>query len=435
MALSLFLIISVFCDRIRNIIILFEGVGTDTMIDNNWQAKLVSMKRCLILCLCFTLFWGLLAHGYAMANALLNHDALAEFNGSICGNSNKVEVGRFLVPLYQKLLHLDLALPWLVGVLTLLWLGIAVFLTVEIFEVRSQITVFLIAGIYTVNLAVIATWGSYLHDLDADMFGILGAVGAVYCWRRLHPLWGTLLGALLTVVPLATYQCNFSVVIELVLIASILDLVEGVSFAQVLKNGLRALGMAILGGLMYYALIPVVMAVTGLSLRTGDYNTIDHVTNLSLSGYLHNLKPAYRSWFRYLHFDLNPYPCKLFNGLLALVSFAAGGLWVLDRKVPILSKVLCAVLVCLLPLGAMLSHVALSGMFHDLMTYAIWLVYLLPLLLGDWLSRRLRRERPSPPPPTHTHTEGGCLSPQVYQPGNDLCVPVWQCADGQRLVS
>ena len=364
------------------------------VIGNDGQAKLAAMKRRLILCLCFTLFWGLLAHGYAMTNALINHDALAEFNGEINGNINKVEVGRFLVPLYQKLMHLDLALPWLVGVLSLLWLGIAVFLTAEIFAVRSRITLFLIAGLYTVNLAVIAIWGSYLHDLDADMFGILGAVGAVYYWRRLRPLPGTLLGALLTAAPLATYQCNFSVVIELVLIASILDLMEGVCFAQVMKNGLRALAMALLGCGIYCALIPVVMSATGLSLRTGDYNTIDHVTSLSLSGYLRNLKPAYRSWFRYLRFDLNPYPSRLFNGLLALVSFAAGGLWVLDRKVPVLSKALYVVLVCLLPLGAMLAHVALSGMFHDLMTYAVWLVYLLPLLLGDWLCRRLRGTLP-----------------------------------------
>jgi len=360
------------------------------MLENTWRIKWEPVKRWLILSACFTFFWGFFAHGYAIANGLINHDALAEFNGAVFGNVLKVGSGRFLVPLYQKLFHMNLALPWMIGLLSLLWLSISVFLTVEIFDVRSRMTAFMIAGIYTVNLAVTATMGSYLHDLDADMFGVMAAVGAVFCWRKLSATHGILLGGILTAVPLAIYQSNFSVVIELVLIVSILDLMNNVAFTQVMKKGLQAISMTLLGGLLYCALLPAVVSITGIPLRTGDYNTLDNIAKLSLSDFLCNLKPAYRSWLHYLHFELSPFPCKLFNGLLGLLSFAAGALWILDRKASVRSKVLCAILVCLLPLGATLAHVVLGETFHELMTYAIWLVYLLPLLLGEWLVKRLR---------------------------------------------
>ena len=53
-----------------------------------------------------------------------------------------------------------------------------------------------------------------------------------------------------------------------------------------------------------------------------------------------------------------------------------------------LVKSTCIVLLGLLPLGMNTIYIPTTGVVHDLMVYAIWLFYLLALLLTDWLVKR-----------------------------------------------
>lgn len=361
----------------------------------DWTARIENGKKWLYFAMLSTFLWGFLAHGYCFVHDSFNHDSLAEFNGLVLGNMYKLSSGRFLVPIYRNLFRTDLTLPWLIGILSLVWLGLAVFLVLRIFDIRSKVTAFLIAGIFTANLTVTAIAASYLHDFDSDLFGVFCAVAAVYLWKNVR--WGSIWGAFFAVVPLATYQSNISVTVVLVMFVCIVDLLNGKDFPIVFKSGLKAMGMLLLAGAMYYMALPIVSSVTGVSLAAGNANTLDRTQGLTPLTILTYTVQAYQNcYFRLVHI-LSPYPDSIVRkatALLGAVILVSILLWLFNKRICLRSKLLCIALVCLLPLGMNLTYVLSCGEVHDLMYFALWLFYLLALLIADWLVQALKARQP-----------------------------------------
>lgn len=346
-------------------------------------------KKQLYLSLAATFVWGLFAHGYAFSSNIFSHDSLRELHAEILGNEIKMGSGRVLTPIYRDLFGTDVTLPWLIGLLALLWIGLAVFLIVKMFRVESPVLVCLIAGVCTANIAVSSTIATYIHDLDSYMFAMLCAVASVYIWRTHSRGW--LPGAVLAAISLGIYQSFLFVAVTLAMMVCILDLLNERSFREVFADGMKAIGMLLLGGLLYYLIMKVMLALAGIALTKGDYNSLDRALSLSPEMIVPQILGAYKDCFTRLIDSYSAYPSILVRGgtVLLLVSgvFAvAAGL--MNRKVRPAAKVLCVLLVVLLPLGMNMIYVLTVGKNHDLMTYPIWLVYILALLLADRLWRK-----------------------------------------------
>ena len=78
---------------------------------------------------------GLLAHGYAFAGLTLSHDSLNEMflSGDIHYAAGsvadwKISLGRFLYPAYRTVFSGGAGTPWLSGILSLVWVSLAVYL-------------------------------------------------------------------------------------------------------------------------------------------------------------------------------------------------------------------------------------------------------------------------------------------------------------------
>lgn len=348
--------------------------------------------------LCFALIavfiWGLAAHGYGFLQSSFSHDSLTEFNAADGGDVWKVRLGRFVIPVYRAVFRTELTLPWMIGLLSLVWIGLAEFMVSKIFRMESKSLVFVAAGIFTVNLTVSATAATYLHDFDCDMFALLCAVGAVYCWNT-GKIKYLLLGAVLVALSLGIYQSFLSVTIVLVMFACILDLLNGNCFRNVLVRGLTAIGMIVLGGILYYALMQLTLAVTGIRLSSGESNSLDQALTLTLGSILRLTVYGYFDCFDWLWDVFSVYPEWLAKGitvlLLAIVA-AAGLTGVCSRKIGLPEKLLGLILVGLLPLGMNLMYVLTGGAVHYLMVYAVWLFYLLALLLAHWLGAQTENQ-------------------------------------------
>ena len=348
-------------------------------------------KSKLYFALASTFFWGLLAHAYCFFDNSFSHDSLNELHGAIFGNNIKLVSGRIFVPLYRDLLRSDVTLPWLIGFLSLLWIGLAVFLVLRIFRVESKLTGFLVAGIFSVNISVSATAATYIHDLDCDMFALMCAVGAVWLWKERK--WGVLPGAVLLTVSMGMYQSFLFVGIGLIMLVCILDLLDGARFAQVFSRGMRAVGMILLGGGGYYGALQVSQKLSGIALSSGDYNSLDLMGKLSGGTLLENLCGAYRDFFYRLMNVYTTYPSTLTKAataaLMTLVITAV--VWgLMSRRLGWREKLLLLALALLLPLGLNMIYVLTLGASHDLMVYGIWVFYLVALLLSDWLAKQGR---------------------------------------------
>lgn len=350
-------------------------------------------KRTLILALAATFLWGLLAHGYCFFHYNFSHDSLLELHGAIFGNDWKISLGRVFVPLYRDLVRSDVTLPWLIGVLSLFWIGLAVFLTACVLEIRSGLLIFLTAGIFTTNITVSATAATYLHDLDCYMFSLLCAVMAVWLWRFCR--WGLAGGSLCLAISMGMYQGFLSTAVTLVMFVCILWLLEGEHFRKVLAEGLKAIGMILLGGLLYFLAVKVIQSLMQVQMLSGNYNSLDQVTQLTPRIFLSLVGETYRDWFFRLTNAPSAYPAVLVKGsigLLALVSAVTlmGDLG--SRRIGRVEKLLCFILLALLPLGMNLIYVLTQGEVHDLMVFSIWLTSLFALLLCRRLMERFAQQ-------------------------------------------
>ena len=302
----------------------------------------------------------------------------------------KIELGRFLFPLYRMTLRNALSLPWVIGLYTILWGVFIVYLISKIFDLKSPASIFFAAGVLMVNRTVICLASTYIYELDIDMLSVLFAVLSVYLWKQ-HK-WGFLFGALPLLGLFGIYQCNLSVAIVLILFSSVLTLVtEKDAFIPVLKRGLLSLVMIALGIVLYFLVLKGVLLATGIELVQDSNNSITNALSLN-SGVLGLIPRAYKDFF-HSHFAASTvHPRPLASIALWLVWISAAVFFVLlcirsvaRTKSSILNLLLTAVLLILVPLGANASYVLNNGGVHDLMEYANWTTLLLPIILAERL--------------------------------------------------
>ena len=84
------------------------------------------------------LIWGLAAHAYAFFHDFFSHDALNAMVATPVEEHWKIELGRFLFPLYRTIIRNSLALPWIIGLFTILWAALALYLLSRIFRLKRS---------------------------------------------------------------------------------------------------------------------------------------------------------------------------------------------------------------------------------------------------------------------------------------------------------
>ena len=357
---------------------------------NNLRQCFARNKKWLLFSLMATFMWGLAAHGYGFLHSSFTHDSLTEFNGALFGNHFKLTSGRFISPIYRAVMRTPLTLPWMIGLLALLWIGLSVFLLVKIFRMDSKVLVALTAGILSVNLTVSATAATFLHDFDCDMFALLCTVLAVYLWRS-HPR-GWILGAPFVMFSLAIYQSYITVSISLAMFVCILRLLDGDSFQDVFKDGLKAIGMLLLGGVLYGIGLKAAQRLTHISLSSGNYNSLDKALELDWNTFVSLFQESYTKFYSRLVNAISPFPSvtSKISTLLLMIACGICAVSLLNRKVRWPEKLLCLGLLLLLPPAMNLMHILTMGNAHELMLYAFWLTWLFVLLLAWHLVKWLK---------------------------------------------
>lgn len=352
-------------------------------------------RKHLFWAFCSTLFWGVFAHTYGFSHSNFSHDSLNEFNAADGWHVWKIQLGRFGIPIYRNIFRSDLTVPWLIGVMSLLWLALTVFVIVRMFQLEQLGEVFITAGIMTCNISVISIIATYIHDFDCDMFALFCAALAAYCWK-IKPKVGIFPGAILLTTSMSIYQSYTCVTVALIMICCILDLKSEKKFADVMRDGLLAIGMLLIAGGMYFAALWVVTDITGIALATGTGNSLDTMQNVANGSILDGIFQTYADFFERLMNPLSGYPQALIGGVTGIVLAVIGisvAAAICSKGIGALEKALLVVIVALLPLGMNLIYILSGYIVHDLMTTAIWFVYLLAILAVRYLCKNITKER------------------------------------------
>lgn len=343
----------------------------------------------------YTFILGLIAHGYSFANMMVSHDSLNDFYAA--NPWIKSEIGRIFYSVYITLTRGRFVVPWLIGVFALIWISIAVYFTIQLFDIKKSGMIFLVAGVFACNPSVYALSATYIHDLDADMFAMMLSVVSVFLWyqsiqkreKRANACL-TLLGAIVLSISMGIYQSYISMAIVLIMLMSIKNILDSKQFSEVLKQGVKGVLMIILAAIFYILEVKIFTILTGITpLEEDTYNSLGNIGMIFTGNIFEKIFNVYVNCFgAFRKLVLSSYPEIIsfsIHGILAIgiIGIILWGMKKIDWK----NRCLMIVLGIMMPFAMNVSHLLNNGVGHVLMHYAVWMTYLLALILILWMTK------------------------------------------------
>ncbi len=226
---------------------------------------------------------GFLTHMFVFVNKLPNADAMSNFYF----DQNMITSGRwFLTVVCGISSYYDL--NWIIGILSIFYLAISAVLLSEFFEVKSMAGRACIASLLVTFPAVTATF-AYLYTADGYMLAFLLAILAAYFTKK-HK-YGFVAGAVCLALSVGSYQAYLAVTVLLCLLSLIRMCLSNESIRKTWAIAWRYAVMGISGGVLYYVMLKLCLAIQGKELDT--YQGINEMGKLSLANLPGMLYDAY----------------------------------------------------------------------------------------------------------------------------------------------
>ena len=127
----------------------------------------------------YTFAFGLLVHLYMMTNKLPNHDDIHQ----LFFNMDLRISGRWFLQ-YAGTISSYFSMPWVNGILILLYISLSTSLIVGILEIKSKIFILIISGIMISFTGVVAVF-VYMNSADAYFLALFMSVLGAYLYLKM----------------------------------------------------------------------------------------------------------------------------------------------------------------------------------------------------------------------------------------------------------
>ncbi len=346
------------------------------MVTNELNREL-SRRRLLQFCLVAGVLMGMLVHGFMFVNKIPNHD---DMKHCVDLTGAGVESGRFVLYIFWKLLS-TMSVPWLNGILGVLFLSLAACLVCDTFGLRR---VWQAGGVlcvlitYPINVSMFC----YMYQAHAFALGILLAMAAP--WLIVHTQLGYLSAALCVMLCTGVYQSFLMLAIGMLILLVIHRTVYGAwrGAWPAWRFAIGCAASAIGGLLLYFGAIALLTHVGGVTLN--QYQNINQMGTLDIALIPSKLKMAWDTVWQTYFGDMPAYTTRLMRlsqGLLLALGYG----WLALRMLGCAQKrrwsqaVLLAVCGALLPLAA--AGIYMMGNeinAHQLSLYSLVVMMLFP---------------------------------------------------------
>lgn len=323
------------------------------------------------------LIFGFLAHGFAFANKLVNHD---EAN-ALFAKGGSVVLGRWGL-CFMDILFPNVSMPWIYGILTICLLAVAVCVLVHALPLRSRWAQVLAAGLVVTFPSLTGTFGYMFMSTSHGLAFLLTALALWLVTRHNKRCW--LAGLFCLVFALGIYQAFVGLCAGLLVIVIIHRLLDGEDGKTVLRDGLGYILFLALALGLYYGLAQLALALTHQKMA-GYASDGLAFSPLSLPA---NALQAYRTFFSVFTsgtFSLVPTGfSRALHGLLWLAAATLLIVRVKARKRDTLNLVLLIAALVLFPLAVCCIYLFIApASIHTIVLYSVVDVYLLILMLAD----------------------------------------------------
>lgn len=320
----------------------------------------------------------ILAHGFCFANLMYSHDSLGFFNTEGLG---KVGLGRWLYPtLVQRRF---IATPWLMGVLSILYVSTAVVLVTKLFDF-SKIQGLCVSILFGTNITLTTPFCTYIFDADADCLALLLACFAVYAFKFFPRYFNIITPIILIALCLALYQAYICVAIGLYIVLLIYESRNIISWKKVLlifALGLKELFTLVSGTALYVLLMHAASNYYNVELST-DYNGAGKLSSLTLTSIIENIPKAYECFMNFFFqtTELNTASIVSVNLLIFLCLLLLIVLFIISHRNYLGSLLIIIPSIIIVPLALNSIYCVSFGVFHQLMIFAFCITYLLPFV-------------------------------------------------------
>lgn len=331
-----------------------------------------------------TFILGLLIHGYKFTNTLLNHDGVYNFYS----DQNVLGSGRWFLSIACGISsYFDL--PWVIGILSLIYIAITVAVIVSIFRIENRFVIVLISGLMVSFPAVTETF-FFGFTADGYMLAMLMAAMAVWLTGMENQSWKRrCLAAGLICLCCGIYQAYVSFAMVLALLYLMYELLENRYTLQQYGAWIRSQLVIYISGLLsYFVIWKVCMYIQDVPVN--DYQGIAEVGTLSFSlilgGFVRTIQSIllfFLEWNVFEHgFTLYAVLNVLFIIcflLLLVLAVKKSRLW--ERKIPMVLFLLCLAAV---PIASCIWHFTSSSVgYRPMMLYSLCLIYIFAVILCD----------------------------------------------------
>lgn len=242
------------------------------------QWKVAFVSSCLL---------GLLIHMPIMLSDIPNHDGLA----SMHFDQNMITSGRWFLSVACGLSSYY-TLPWLIGFLAMIYLGLAAVVLTEVLELKSIWAIMGVSGLLVAFPALTSTF-AYVFTMDGYMLAVLLAILSVLLTKKFK--WGFWAGGVCLALSMGIYQAYLAFAMLLSIYSILMLAMEQGNLKETIKKSLNYLYMGICGAGLYYVVLLVLLKVQGKAL--GAYQGAETVGEASQTGLLETIKNIYVDFF------------------------------------------------------------------------------------------------------------------------------------------
>lgn len=315
---------------------------------------------------------GLFIHMPMMMQDIPNHDGL----DSVYFDQNMITSGRWFLTIACGISSYY-TLPWLIGILAIIYLGLAAMVLTEFLELKQGWAVILVSGLL-VSFPTLTSTFAYVFTMDGYMMAVLLAVMSVLFTKKYK--WGFVVGGACLAFSMGIYQAYLAFAVLLSIYGILMIAMEAGTVKEKFLRSLKYLYMGIIGAGGYYVILQVLLKIQGKELAS--YQGISEMGSVERAGLVEIIKKMYTDFFA---FTLKGN--VLINNTFSLVAVCALVLLTLVTLVSLIIKnkwfksvwlyILLGLLAVGIPIATnMILFISPQVTYHALMRYQ-WVLYLI----------------------------------------------------------
>jgi len=318
---------------------------------------------------------GLAAHGFVYLNYMPAHDMLNYIDYFAGGW--EFSLGRFTQPLYG-ILRGSYTMPWLSGLLTMLFCGLASFLVCDLLDIENRWLILCSAGFLIANATMTEIGACFLYVSDAFALALLLSCAGAYVLIRMKGVLSVLLSCALMVLAMGMYQSYILPAVALLLFYAMKRALSQRSlWTSEWRSWFRWIIALALTAVVYFGVYVLILRAKGMS-APDQYNSPARLATFSIAEILGLVKNAYSS-FAAFFFGLSQNGFTLFyacNLLLAAAVCAGLVRCIIRRKLPLFNLCVLGIGMIVFPaLAQTMSILARNQITYFLTAHTLFLMY------------------------------------------------------------